>query len=237
LKNPNALLIFARVPEVARSGGGDPFASLPWEDLDSVFHGCAGDLIQSAISVPDTDVLVYRDTRFPHEKLLAWSGEGITQMDLPDGPIGDAVQQAADGAFIDDYHRVTVILENNPLLGAGLLANASGQLGVEDECAVVVPSDSGGPLLVALKAGCRSLFSGEDPAAGGRWSGVVERLCLEEMMLFPMRSSFLLNTTAGIERLRGEIAGLDPEHPGFPKRTDLAFRALEKKYRWKRGRP
>lgn len=222
---------------MARSGGGDPFAALPWEDLDSVFHGCAADVIHSAMSVPDTDVLVFREARFPSTKITAVSGDAAEQADLPDGPIGDAVQQAVDSAFLEAYHRVVVVLDNNPLVGAGAVRAASDQLGVEDDCAVVVPGDAGGAVLVALKAGCRGLFSGANGSPGGTWAGILPRLCAEEMMLFPMRPSFLLDSTASIERLRTALAGLDPDGPGFPSRTEAAFRAIEKKYRWKKARP
>jgi hypothetical protein len=237
MRNPNAVIIFARTPDVARSGGGDPFAALPWEDLDSVFHGCAGDIVESALAVPETDVLVYRESRFPAAKLTAPFGDAVRPLDLPDGPIGDAVQQAVEGAFLDNYHRVVVVLDNNPLVGDGVMRAASDQLGVEDDCAVLVPVDPGAAVLVALKAACRGLFSGGKGTPGGPWGGVVSRLCEEELMLFPLRPSFLLDTTANIERLRTDMAGLDPEGAGFPKRTGAAFRALEKKYRWKKGRP
>jgi hypothetical protein len=236
VKNPNAVILFARTPDVARSGAGDPFAALPWEDLDSVFHGCAGDVIEAALTVPDSDVLVFREPRFPPAKIAVRPGDAVAQVDLPEGPIGDAVQQAVDGAFLDFYHRVVVVLDNNPLVGGDVMRAASDQLGVEDECAVVVPADAGGAVLVALRAGCRGLFSGGYASHGGPWGGILPRLCREEIMLFPMRPSYLLDTTAGIERLRTEMAGLDPDGPGFPKRTDAAFRALEKKYRWKRAR-
>jgi hypothetical protein len=236
MKNPNALIVFARTPEVARSGGGDPFAALPWEDLDAVFHGCATDVVESALALPETDVIVYRDARFPRTRLTATFGDVVEPVDLPEGPIGDAAQQAMESAFLEFYHRVVVVLDNNPLVGEAAMRAATDQLGVEDDCAVVVPADAGGAVLVALKAGCRRLFPGRAGAAGGPWGGVLARLCEEEMMLFPMRPSFLLDTTANLERLRGALASLDPEDAGFPKRTEAAFRALEKKYRWKKGK-
>jgi hypothetical protein len=236
MKNPNAVIVFARTPEVTRSGGGDPFAALPWEDLDSVFHGCAGDIIESALALPETDVIVYRDSRFPPAKLTAPFGDTVEPIDLGEGPIGDAAQQAMESAFLEFYHRVVVVLDNNPLVGEAVMRAATDQLGVEDDCAVVVPADGGAVVLVALKAGCRRLFTEAAAPAGGPWGGVLARLCEEELILFPMRPSFLLDTTANIDRLRSSLASLDTGSPGFPKRTEAAFRALEKKYRWKKGK-
>lgn len=252
MKGQNAIVVVAGSPDVARSGGGDPFAALPWEDLDTVFHGCAADVVQSALAVPDSDVIVWRDRRFPATRLAAQTGDRVRQFDLPDGPMGEALQQAMDGAFLEFYHRVVVVLENNPLVGTAALASAVDQLGVEDECAVVVPAEGGGVVAVALKNGCRGLFSdgaaasaersepsGADVATAveARWSGVLRRLCEEELLLFPMQPSFALDSTASLERLRTVISALDPDLPGFPKRTGAAFRAIEKKYRWKRPRP
>ena len=237
MKNPNAVIVVAGSPEVSRSAGGDPFAALPWEDLDTVCHGCAADVVHAALAVPDADVLVYRDARYPASRLAAQTGDRVRQFEMPEGPVGDALQQALDGAFLEFSHRVIVVLENNPLVGTRTLAAAADQLGVEDDCAVVVPADGGGVVAVALKGGCPGLFASSSGPAVGRWGGVLRRLCEEEMMIFPTSPSFGLDSTANLERLRNALADLDPDAPGFPKRTGAAFRAIEKKYRWKRPRP
>lgn len=234
MRGSNAVLLFARTPEVSRSGGGDPFASLPWEDLDTVFHACAADVLHQALTIPDTDVLVHRSAHFPKERLFAPPSDGVRHLDLGDLPFGEAVQQAVDGAFLEYYHRVLVLLGNNPLVGAGAMRTSLDQLGLEDDCAVIVPAGSGGALAVALKGNYRSLFSGKGDASEAPSGGILARLCEQELILFPHRSSFHLESTANMERLREELAALHPESPGFPKRTAAAFRALEKKYRWKR---
>ncbi len=234
MKNQNAILLFARTPEISRSADGGPFAALPWEDLDSVFHACVGDLLQVATAIPDTDVLLYRSRRFPSEKLILTAGNGTRRIEMPSEEFGECAQQAVEGAFLEYYHRVTVVVENNPLLGRGLFTRAADQLGIEDDCAVLTPSDDDRPVLLSLKSSYPSLFFGKGVSVLGRPAGVLARLCELDVMVFPTRPSFTIDSTGNIDRLRTAVASMDPAAPDFPKRTSAAFRALEKKYRWKR---
>ncbi len=234
MKSQNAILLFARTPEIARSAGGGPFAALPWEDLDSVFHACVGDVLQVAAAVPDTDIILYRSARFPEEKLLQGAGNGIRQVAMPSEELGECVQQAVESAFLEYYHRVTVVVENNPLVGRALFGRVADQLGVEDDCAVVTPADDDRPVLVALKASYPSLFFGKGGSVLGKPSGWLARLCELDVMVFPTRPLFMIDSTDNISRLRESVATMDPAAADFPKKTGAAFRTLEKKYRWKR---
>lgn len=235
MKHPNAILLFARVPDLRRSAGNGPFDALPWEDLDGVFHSCAADLLQSAAAVPDTDVLLHVAPRFPEERLAVPAGNGVRRVPWPAGEQqGEAVQLAAEGAFLEYYHRVTVVLENNPLLGPGILRAAADQLGVEDDCAVFTPGDGSDVVLVALKANAPSLFHGGGADHLAREGGVMARLCELDLAVFPTAPSFRLAATADLARLMEGVSLLDPAAPGYPKRTAAAFRALEKKYRWRK---
>ena len=230
----NAIILFARTHEITRSGGNEPFAALPWDDLDSVFHACVGDLLHAAASVPETDVLLYRSAQFPAEKLIVPAGNGVRQFEMGQGDFGECAQQAIESAFLEYYHRVVVIVENNPLLRGEDFLQAADQLGVEDDCAVITPADDGGIVLAALKTNYPSLFFGKGGSAVGPPSGVLARLCELDVMVFPTRPSFMLDSTANIDRLREEVAGRDPGSPDFPKRTSAAFRALERKYKWRK---
>jgi len=234
MKNQNAIILFARTPEIVRSGGGDPFAALPWDDLDSIFHACVGDLLLAAASVPDSDVLLYRSPHFPSEKLMVPAGNGIRMFDMAHPEFGESVQQAVDGAFLEFYHRVLVVLENNPLLGRNDFRSAADQLGVEDDCAVITPADGNRIVLAALKTNYPSLFAARGASGTGRQAGVLNRLCEMEAMVFPTRPSFALDTTANIERLRVELSARDPGTPDYPRRTGAIFKTLEKKYKWRR---
>ncbi len=234
MKNQNAIILFARTPEITRSGGSEPFAALPWDDLDSVFHACVGDLLHTAASVPETDVLLYRNAQFPAERLIVPAGNGIRQFDMVQGDFGECVQQAVEGAFLEYYHRVVVVVENNPLLDRDVFRLATDQLGVEDDCAVITPADDERIVLISLKANYPSLFFGKGGSHVGRPSGVLARLCELNVMVFPTQPSFMLDTPANIDRLREEVAGRDPGSPDFPKRTSAVFRTLEKKYKWRK---
>ncbi len=237
MKHPNAIILFARTPELTRSAGSEPFAALPWDDLDSIFHACAGDLVQAAAAVGETDVLVYRGATFPVERLMVSGGNGIRQFEMGPVPFDECVQQAVENAFLEYYHRVTVVVENNPLIGRDAFRTANEQLGVEDDCAVITPAEDDRVVLVALKANYPSLFVGKGGSSDGRSSGLLSRLCELDALVFPTQPSFTLGTTANIERLRGELSLRDPGSTDFPKRTSAVFRSLEKKYRWKKAQP
>jgi len=231
MKNQNAVIFFARTPEIKRSADGEPFSALPWEDLDAIFHACLGDLVAGAAGIPDVDVIVYRDERFlPAGKFIP-PGDNVAIMDLPAGDIEAAAGQAVEHAFLEFYHRLAVVLDNNPVLGPARIARALDLLGTEDDAVVVTPAADGRVAMMALKANHPSVFRPDGRGAGG----ILGRLCDLDVHLFPTEPVFLVDTPAAIDRLRHDLALADPSGPGFPKLTLGVFRTLEKKYKLKRA--
>jgi hypothetical protein len=232
-KNQDAVLLFARTPQIARSAADEPFAALPWEDLDAIFHACLGDIVNRATGVPDVDVLVYRDERYLPAAKFSRPPEMVRVLDMPAGDFAPAVGQAVEHAFHEYYHRVVVVLENNPLLTAAAISRALDMLGTEDDAVVVLPAHTGGACLLALKANHPSLFP-KALSPGGGPEGILGKLCQLDAQLYPTEPLFLVDSPAMIDELRRRISALDPAGPDFPALTSGVFRQLEKKYRLKK---
>jgi len=235
MKNPHAILVFARTPEISRVSRDEPFAALPWEDVDAIFHACTGDILQQALDVPDADVLLYRTAgEFPDGILLQF-GDRPGVFDLPRGDFGTAVQQAVDGAFLEEYHRVLAVIEIHPLMTTAFFRRAIDQLGTDDDCVVVCPTDDDRVAMVSLKAASPALFTGNARKAIHRPSALMERLCALDALMFLMPPLSMLDTPSRLDRLRSDLDRFEPDDPEFPKRTAAVFRSLEKKYRIRKG--
>jgi hypothetical protein len=230
MKRQNAVLLFARTPEIRRSVAGEPFAALPWEDLDSIFHACVADVATSAAAIPDADVILYRDeTYLPASKMPA-QRENLIVMDMPAGEFGAAVGQAVEHAFLEYYHRVAVVLENNPLIGAPMLSRSLGLLGTEDDSVVMTPAGEGRVGMLALKSNHPSIFRQGHPGP----DGIFRKLCELDVQIHPTAPVFSIDSAAAIDRLRGEVDSMDPSAQDYPALTSAVFRRLEKKYRMKK---
>jgi len=237
MKNPNAVIVFARTPEITRSVADEPFAALPWDDLDAIFHACLRDIVDRAAGIPAVDVIVYRNERYLPAAKMSPPGENIRMLDMPDGEYDRVVGQAGENAFLEYYHRVVVVLENNPLVGTGLIRRAFDLLGTEDDAVVVTPAADGRAAMLALKANHPSVFRpGAFPSAKGE--GIMSRLCALDVHIYPTTPTapiFAVDSPGTIDRLRRYVAGMDPSDPSFPKQTSGVFRSLEKKYRLKKA--
>ncbi len=234
MKNQNAVLLFARTPEIPRSAADEPFAALPWDDLDAIFHAALGDIVNRAVEVPDADVLVYRDERYLPGSRFSRPRDSVRIIDMPNGDFSAVAGQAVEHAFLEYYHRVVVVLDNNPLIGAAMISRAIDLLGTDDDAVVVAPAPGGRAGLLALKANHPSLFRGDGHRGVGT-GGVLARLCELDVHLFPTEPVFLVESPETIDLLRRRISGMDPSDPDYPGLTSAVFRSLEKKYRLKKA--
>ena len=232
MKNQNAIILFARTPAIKRSAADEPFAALPWDDLDAIFHACLGDIISRAAEIPDADVLLYRKESYLPVTKLSQPRDNLRIFDMQEGPFAQVVGQAVENAFLENYHRVVVILENNPAFGTAQISRAIDLLGTDDESVVVTPSGDGHAAMLALRSNHPSIFRPGDPVL--KPDGILSQLCDLEVYVHPTAPVFLVDTPGRIDLLRRTLAAMDPAEPGFPKQTSGIFRSLEKKYRLKK---
>lgn len=236
MSSPAAVIFFARTPEVPRSAADEPFAALPWEDLDAIFHAALGDLVNRAVEVPDADVFVYRDERYLPAAKFSRPGGTVTLVDMPPGGFEQAVAQAVEHAFHEHYHRVVVVLENNPLLGRSVIRRAIDLLGTDDDSVVITPAPGGRAGMLAVKANHPSVFASGVLNKTGP-GGMLAKLCELDAHLYPTEPVFLVDSPAAIDLLRRTISAMDTSDPGFPSLTSGVFSSLEKKYHLKKVGP
>jgi hypothetical protein len=232
----NALLVFARTPRfLTRAATDDPLAALPWEDIDILFTAMLGDVVRNASQIECTDIIVYRNSaEYSDDYFLPFRSK-IQLVDLQDIPIAEQIQAGIENGFRNSYHRLVVLLDNNPLITTAALSRVFDNLRYEDDCLVISPTPEGKCSLIGMKMDHSELFeSGQsDPFAVP--DRLLERCCALESMLFPTRSPYFLDSTQNIARLKRDIEGLDRSLPDYPSKTSEVMRLFDKKYRLRRN--
>ena len=229
-----AILLFSKVPQINRSNRDEPFAALPWDDLDTLFTAMLGDVAEIACHVDFADVFLYRDGAELSDDILSHLRTRIEVCDLPPGSFSEQVQQAVENAFAQHYDRVVVVLDNHPLMTSTLLRNIFYQLEYEDDCIVLGPTVEGKCFLLGMKSNYSLLFSPEDGDPLINSNLLMSRLCATNVVLFPMPISYSLDSGFNLARLKQDVEMLVGAEAVFPHRTYELFKVLDKKYRTKK---
>ena len=234
MQHHNAVILFARNAVIDRGGPNEPFAALPWDEIDALFTAMLSDVLESVSDLPRTDVLLYRAQTDISDEFVAGLGDRVKCFEVDGGSFPEQVQQAVDNTFTQGYHRVLVLLENNPLLQTMFLKRAFDQLSYEEDCFVVVPTIEGKCLLVGMKANHSNIFDNTegDPIASAHV--LLERLCTANANIFPAESRFSLDSGARLVRLRNEIETRAASNENYPTSTLEIFRRFDKKYTMKK---
>ena len=231
--NPNALIIFAKDLQLHRRHGDEPFASLPWEDLDLLSSAMLTDLLENALRVRKTDVMLYRNPRRRvDEALLRFHNEiGFrdSHVATPAGMVHGAIQEA----FGEGYQRVITVLDNQPTFSPRMFQRLFDQLGYEHECVVVGPTAGGRCYLVGMKSDYSELFAAQIADPTVKPYELMRRLCALPCELFLAHERYMLETGYNLDRLKRELEIPGIRDAGFPHRTHEVFRMLEKKYKMK----
>ena len=235
MRQNTAVVIFSRTPQIARRNPEEPFASLPWDDLDALFTALLVDTIQNVCQLGDADVLLYRNEREFADEFLAPFKTRVRCCDLLERSFTEEVQQAIESAFAEHYHRVLVLLENNPVGIPQRLRRMLDQLGQEDDCVVLAPTADGRCASIAMKANHSWIFDddGGDPLAKPHL--LLQRLCTLQTLILPQPVTHLLDSGANIARLRDELEGVEDRNGEFPRRTYEMFKVFEKKYKTRKA--
>ncbi|MBI5022318.1 MAG: hypothetical protein HZB59_12855 [Ignavibacteriales bacterium] len=229
----NALIIFAVTNQIDRSNQADPLATLPWDDLDALYTAFLSDTLRVAIQLFDVDVLVYRNTKEISDDFFLSYKYRVKLFELDEEPMAEQVQQAVEDAFQVGYQRVTVLLENNPLITDKLLRLTFTQLGFEDDCIVYGPTDEDRCYLVGMKADHSSIFKiiESDPLKNRQT--LLKAIMQNDVMVFPMVALNALDSGSGLLNLKktleeGKLNG------DTPSKTLSVYKMLEKKYRFRK---
>ena len=226
-----AILFFSKTPQINRTNRDEPFAALPWEDLDSLFTAMLGDIVENACRIEPVDIILYRDSSEQSDDFLSRFQGRVDFRSAFEGSFSEQVQQSIDAAFAQDYHQLVVILDNHPLITSEIIENVFHQLGYEDDCIVFGPTNEVKPYLLGIKSNYSGIFSisGGNPTTNPQL--MMERLCQCETVLFPLRLSYALDSGFNLAKLKSDVETLAIEDELFPHRTHEMFKMFGKKYK------
>lgn len=229
----NAILVFEKQPFIHRSHGHEPFAALPWDDLDALFTAFVSDLLGNASKVAKTDVLFYKNPAMAVDEFLYQLGDRVTLCESNGASFSARVSHGVQDAFTRGYQRILVVLDNQPTLSPRIFGRLLDQLNYEHECLVVGPTTEGTYYLIGMKADQSEIFnvSGTDPLASPH--ELLRRLCRVPGELFLAPTRYLLDTGYNLERLYLELEATEMRDTSFPLRTYEIFKKFDRKYRTK----
>ncbi|MBA4312700.1 MAG: hypothetical protein C0417_08725 [Chlorobiaceae bacterium] len=229
----NALIIFAVTNQIDRGDQSDPFAALPWDDLDALYTAFLSDTLRVAIQLFDVDVLVYRNTKEISDDFFLSYKYRVKLFDMNEDPLAEQVQQAVENAFQLGYQRVTVLLENNPLITNKILRLAFAQLGYEDDCIVFGPTNEDRCYLIGMKSDHSSIFNivESDPLKNSHT--LFKAIMKNDLMVFPIVTLNALDSGSGLLQLK-KILEEGTMNGDTPSKTLAVYKMLEKKYRFRK---
>ena len=231
LMHQNAVILFGRTLQFERSNPDEPYAALPWEDVDALSMAILGDVIEHSLQACNADVLFYRNPAEYSDEFLRPFRNRLKCFDLKDGSITSQVQGAVEQAFALHYSRVVIVLENSPLISPTLLSGIFSQLGCEDDCIVVGPTLDAQVYLVGLKSRHDVLFEAGGPDLFSKPKRFLEGVCRESAVVVPAQTQYLLNSGSRLARLRCDVEAINESNSGFPRRTISVFKSFDKKYK------
>jgi hypothetical protein len=231
MRQNTAVVIFSRTPQLARKNADEPYAALPWDDVDALFTALLADSLENACRMNDADLLLFRDEEeFSEEFLEPFKGK-VRCHDLVSGSFSLAVHHAIETAFSEHYHRVLLLLDNNPVGIPARLRRMLDQLGQEDDCVVVSPTLEGKCAAIAMKANHSWVFDPAEADPLAKPHLLMQRLCTLPTIVIPTPVSYLLDSGSNLARFRAELDGLGQPEEGFPRRAYEMFRSFDKKYK------
>jgi hypothetical protein len=229
----NVILVFSKPPRISRTNSTEPYASLPWDDLDALFSAFTVDVLYHACGVPETDVMFYRNPSEPQDEYLYRLREEVKFRELQGEHFTAQVDDAVERAFSDGYYRVVVVLDNHPTLSPRFFGKVLEQLKYEDDCTVVGPTVEGKCFLVGLKGNHSGLFDSSQDNPLLKPFGLMERLCRLDGILFLTEPRYMLDSGFSLARLWSELQEPGVRDHYVAERSYEVFRSINKKYRLK----
>ncbi|MBI1805771.1 MAG: hypothetical protein HYR76_01815 [Ignavibacteria bacterium] len=235
MKHHNALILFSHTPQISRESMDEPFAALPWEDLDVLFTAFVGDVVTNSSQLVQTDIILYRNEDELSDDYFRPFRQRVRLENLDITPLSAQVQVAIERAFHDGYLHVVVLLENNPLLTSTFLIKVFNQLRYEDDCFIVGPTMEGRSFLVGMKMNHASVFNHVKGDPLMKPHVLLNRLCSFDNHLFLTNAEYSLDSAMNLARLKRKIQSLDRSSPNYPTRTAEVFKMFDKKYKWRKA--
>jgi hypothetical protein len=235
MRQNTAVVIFSRTPQLARRNADEPYAALPWDDLDALFTALLGDAIENACRLNDADILLFRNEKeFAEEFLSPFKGR-VRCYDLQEAAFASEVQHAVDTAFAEHYHRVLLMIDPNPVGIPLRMRRMLDQLGQEDDCVVLSPTVEGKCALVGMKMNHSWIFDTQEGDPLVKPHLLLQRLCTLPTVIVPTPAAYLLDSGTNLARFRDELEAVQERNGDFPRRTYEMFRLFDKKYKTRKA--
>ncbi|MBI3194913.1 MAG: DUF2064 domain-containing protein [Ignavibacteriae bacterium] len=236
VRNKKALVLFSRVPELSHRNPDEPYAGLPWTDLDALYSAMFDDVLETALTLPSIDVFVLKNEQELSNEFLARFNSKIQIIEHLNTALHEQIRHAFESLFIHKYEQVVLLLEPNPLMTKMDLRNAFELLQYDDDCVVVGQNSDGKCFLLALKSNHSDMFETmTDTDMISNEKCFFERICERELMVFPIPAKYPLDSGSNLHRLKTELEELAGGN-GFSHHTRTMFRAIDKKYRIRKPR-
>ena len=236
LRNRKALVIFSKAPELVRRAPDEPYAGLPWTDLDALYFAMLDDVIETANTIDALDIYILKSGEDFSKEFNARFDQKIQIIEAPESAQGEEAQFAFEMMFAKHYEHVVMLLEPHPMIARHDLMAAFGLLQYDDDSVVLGQRSDGKYFLFGLKANHSELFENENQSEIiVKHQRLLERFCEHEIMVFPMLPRYPLDNGANLERLKNELEDIANGN-GFSQRTRSMFKMIDKKYRIRRSR-
>jgi len=234
--NRKALVLFPKSPELLRRTPEEPYAGLPWTDLDSLYSAMFDDVIETASSLDAVDLFILKNGQELSPDFQTRIAGKVEIIELPKNGIGEEEYYAFETLFSKKYDQIVLLLEPHPLLTKYDLRTIFELLQYDDDCIVVGQHADGNFYMLGLKSNHSEIFSIDgDPDLTKRQYRFMQRLCKEEIMVFPLLPKYSLDSGTNLLRLKLELEELAGGN-GFSRRTRTMFKTLDKKYKIRRSR-
>lgn len=231
MRKRSAIIIFEKNPEITRTDQDEPYAALPWDELEVLFDSLLADTIENACQLIDTDVLLYCHPSKLSSEVLSPFRERIRVYVRQESLPVEQVQHAIENAFIEQYQRVLVLFDHHPTMSPKFLGKILHQLEIEDDCVVVGFTDEGQLLSIAMKNNHSILFENIDGNPLTKSDTLLARLSKLDVVVFSIPPSYFLDSGYNMAKMKKDLETLEEERNHFPQRTLTTFRMFDKKYR------
>lgn len=234
MHHSNAIMIISSSTYIDRTRLDDPLTALPWDDIDSIYTALLGDTIRIASQLPDMDLLVYRSEKEISDDYFLPYYQRIQLFDLTDAPLIEQIQQAVENAFANNYQRLVILFENNPLICTSVLEKIFAQLEYDDDCLVIGPTYEGKCFVVGMKSNHSKAFNASEGDPLKDHQILLKQLCNTQTIFFLLNPIHSLESGSNLIQLKKMIELQDKSGNDFPSKTFGIFKLLEKKYRFQK---